>query len=190
MLDKNVLLVAGHGGSDPGAAYGKFIEKTLNLDVTLKIGAILERHGVKVFYSRKTDKDFALNDIVPLAIKVNAFIVMSVHHNAGGGHGWDTLEEVDDIRSSVLMQYLGQEFTKVGMPRHAVIKKWNDAHTDNWHAALRDGKANRLIMGIGEYAFLDSSDNKKLDTDAELKVEAECYAKAILKYLGITYKAA
>lgn len=184
----SVLLVAGHGGDDPGAVHGRFVEKDLNLTVALKTGKILTAHGVKVNYTRKSDKNFGLNEIVPMARKNGNTIIMSIHHNAGGGRGWDTLEEVDDPRSSTLMKYLGEEFTKAGIKRHSVIKKWNDSHTDNWHGALRDGKANDLIMGIGEFGFVDSGDNKTFDTDGELEIQAKCYAKAILRMLKIEYK--
>ncbi|MHB1485359.1 MAG: N-acetylmuramoyl-L-alanine amidase [Saccharofermentanales bacterium] len=54
-----VILDPGHGGSDPGAiqqSNGSYVyEKTINLQVSLKIGDILAKYGADVIYTRKTD---------------------------------------------------------------------------------------------------------------------------------------
>ena len=55
--DKIIILDAGHGGEDPGAvADGGIYEKDLNLQITLKIGRILEEKGYIVVYTRTDDK--------------------------------------------------------------------------------------------------------------------------------------
>ena len=53
-----VVLDAGHGGKFPGAHYGGVYEKDLTLKVVLKVGKLIEQGmpGVKVVYTRKTDK--------------------------------------------------------------------------------------------------------------------------------------
>ena len=57
--DGNFVLVIdpGHGGKDPGAVNGKNQEKTINLNVALKMGKLIEDNckNVKVIYTRKTD---------------------------------------------------------------------------------------------------------------------------------------
>ena len=53
-----VVIDAGHGGKFPGAHYGNVYEKDLTLKVALKLGKLIEEGmpGVKVVYTRKTDK--------------------------------------------------------------------------------------------------------------------------------------
>ena len=53
-----VVIDPGHGGNDPGAHYGGTSEKDLTLKVALKLGKMIEEGmpGVKVVYTRKTDK--------------------------------------------------------------------------------------------------------------------------------------
>lgn len=59
-LDKNtptIILDAGHGGEDGGAiGLDGTIEKTLNLEISLKIQDLLEASGYKVIMTRENDK--------------------------------------------------------------------------------------------------------------------------------------
>jgi len=52
-----VVIDAGHGGHDAGAVGAIAREKDINLSVTLKLGALIEKNfkDVKVVYTRKTD---------------------------------------------------------------------------------------------------------------------------------------
>ena len=59
---KVVVIDAGHGGSRyPGASYGGYAEKDINLQVALKLGALIEKNlpEVKVVYTRTVDKMFS-----------------------------------------------------------------------------------------------------------------------------------
>ena len=77
-----VVLDAGHGGKDYGAVYHGFIEKNIALDVTLKVGKLLERDGgVQVIYTRKTDVFIELKDRPDIANKADANLFVSIHCN-------------------------------------------------------------------------------------------------------------
>lgn len=53
---QKVILDAGHGGEDSGAlSNGGVAEKTLNLSVTMRLGAMLEAAGIEVIYTRTGD---------------------------------------------------------------------------------------------------------------------------------------
>ena len=92
---KVIVLDAGHGGKDPGCL-GKFssIEKQVNLDIVLKLGELIKKNmpGVKVVYTRNTDKFVELHDRAALANKNNADLFISIHANSGpdGMHGTET----------------------------------------------------------------------------------------------------
>ncbi|MFK5857204.1 MAG: N-acetylmuramoyl-L-alanine amidase [Bacteroidota bacterium] len=81
---KTVVIDAGHGGKDPGAS-GKYSkEKDIALSVALKTGGYIEKNfpGVKVIYTRKTDKFIPLHKRGDIANKNNADIFISIHCNA------------------------------------------------------------------------------------------------------------
>jgi len=75
-----VVLDAGHGGKDPGNRGNGFFEKDIVLDVTLQVGALLEKQsGIQVVYTRKKDVFIELYDRGPIANKIDADIFVSIH---------------------------------------------------------------------------------------------------------------
>lgn len=100
---KVVVIDAGHGGKFPGAHYGGVYEKDLTLKVALKLGKLIEdgMPGVKVVYTRKTDKtlgaDLAadLQARADIANKAEGDLFISIHANAAprapGVRGVETL---------------------------------------------------------------------------------------------------
>ncbi len=79
---RTVVLDAGHGGKDGGAAwYGK-VEKRLCLDVALRVESILKRRGLQVVMTRRTDRYVELADRARLANRYRSAIFVSVHFNA------------------------------------------------------------------------------------------------------------
>jgi N-acetylmuramoyl-L-alanine amidase len=78
-----VILDAGHGGKDPGAAKNGCIEKHIALDVVLKIGKILESYpDFNVKYTRSTDVFIPLRDRAKIANDFEADLFVSVHCNS------------------------------------------------------------------------------------------------------------
>lgn len=84
--DGNFVIVIdpGHGGKDPGAMSGKNTEKSINLNVALKMGQLIEKNcrKVKVIYTRKTDVFIELNRRGEIANKANADLFVSIHTNS------------------------------------------------------------------------------------------------------------
>ena len=88
---KVVVIDAGHGGSRfPGAGYGGVAEKDINLQVALKLGALIEKNlpNVKVVYTRTVDKMFSsvlsedLQARADIAHRNNGDLFISIHSNA------------------------------------------------------------------------------------------------------------
>ena len=79
-----LVIDPGHGGKDPGAVNGKNQEKTINLNVALKMGKLIEENckDVKVIYTRKTDVFVELYKRADIANKANADMFISVHTNS------------------------------------------------------------------------------------------------------------
>ena len=88
---KVIVIDAGHGGSRfPGAGYNGIAEKDINLQVALKLGALIEKQlpGVKVVYTRTIDKMFSsvlsedLQARADIAHRNNGDLFISIHSNA------------------------------------------------------------------------------------------------------------
>lgn len=86
-----VVIDAGHGGPKfPGARYNGICEKDINLQVALKLGALIERNmpDVKVVYTRKVEKQFSsvltddLQARADIANKADGDLFISIHSNA------------------------------------------------------------------------------------------------------------
>lgn len=79
-----VVLDAGHGGHDPGAMGSFAREKDINLDVTLKLGQLIEKNfnEVKVVFTRKTDKYLTLQERADIVNNNHADLFICIHTNA------------------------------------------------------------------------------------------------------------
>ena len=85
-----IILDAGHGEWDPGCMRGGVREKDITLKVVLRLGKMIEREmpGVKVCYTRKTDKALGpdkrtdLRARAKLANDMKGDLMLSVHVNA------------------------------------------------------------------------------------------------------------
>ena len=79
-----VVIDAGHGGHDPGAIGKISKEKTINLNVALKLGNLIKRNcdDVKVVYTRSRDVFIPLDRRAEIANNAKADLFISVHTNA------------------------------------------------------------------------------------------------------------
>lgn len=86
---KTVVIDPGHGGYDAGSiGINGTIEKNITLSISLKLGAILEKKGFNVVYTRESDnvtwpsdnkKDLAARAVI--ANEASADIFISIHLN-------------------------------------------------------------------------------------------------------------
>jgi len=100
--DFKIVLDPGHGGRDPGAIGPTGLyEKTVNLDIALRLAAKLRAKGVAVTLTRDRDMHLGathsqdLNARVAIANRVSPDLFMSIHANA----------EVSRSRSGALSLY-------------------------------------------------------------------------------------
>ncbi len=78
-----VVIDAGHGGKDFGAAVGNAREKDIVLDISLKLGELIKASnpGIKVIYTRTTDVFVPLIERAKIANKNEADLFISIHVN-------------------------------------------------------------------------------------------------------------
>ena len=81
-----VVIDAGHGGRDPGAVGSFLREKTVNLSVALKLGALITANhkDVNVIYTRKTDVLVSIDERADIANRNKADLFISIHTNSVG----------------------------------------------------------------------------------------------------------
>lgn len=83
LKDKIIALDPGHGGTEQGSVGpGLIPEKQINLEISKRLGKILEQQGAKVIYTRTTDCDVELYDRPQIAAGQHADILISMHNNA------------------------------------------------------------------------------------------------------------
>ncbi len=83
-----IVIDAGHGGSDHGAAASldnkEIFEKNIALDISRHSHALLKKDGFKVFLTRNSDKNISLFERSAYAHKCKADLFVSIHVNAAG----------------------------------------------------------------------------------------------------------
>ncbi len=174
-----VFLSAGHGGSDPGAvAYG-MKEKDINLQILLACNEVLARHGVDTVVSRTDDENDPVAQEVKEANASGANIAVSFHTNAGKGNGSESYYYPTDGNGKRLAQ-LCEKYTQAVGQNSRGVKSGKSLYFIN---------STKMTAVLCECAFIDNdTDNNLIDTAEKQKAFGVAYAKAILEYLGITYK--
>ena len=90
-----VFIAIGHGGSDPGAVYGGWVEKHINQNIAMLMEADLRRHGVQVRLSRYVDEEDRLVDEIAECNEYEPDFAVEIHTNAGGGTGFEVYYQME-----------------------------------------------------------------------------------------------
>ncbi len=112
-----VVLDAGHGGKDPGSQ-GKYgtKEKDVVLDITKRIGKLLERSGIKVVYTRDEDVFIPLIERTKIANDANGKLFVSVHANSNKNR------KIQGFETYLLRPGKSEDAIEVASRENAVIK--------------------------------------------------------------------
>lgn len=156
---KKIIIDPGHGGSDTGATYKGFFEKTYNLTIALLVKAALEsKYEVETVMTRSSDKTVSLKERTDFANATGADFYLSIHNNAAGGRGFE---------SFIYNKPVPAETVRLQNVIHnaisgSVLKKYNipdrGKKRANFHV-LRETKMNALLI---EVLFVDNDADLKL----------------------------
>ena len=128
-----VVLDAGHGGKDPGAI-GKYgvQEKDVVLDITKRTGRLLEKSGIKVFYTRDEDVFVPLLERTKMANESNGKLFVSIHANANKNR------KIQGFETFLLRPGKSEDAIEVASRENSVIKleEFTDKYADLTGEAL------------------------------------------------------
>lgn len=179
VMSRKVFLSAGHGGKGSGAVAFGMKEKDVNLITLLACQMILERHGVNVVCSRTQDEDDDVYEEVKEANASGCEIAVSFHANAGGGDGFEAFCYSTSTKGKKLAQLCEKYVKELGQNSRGVKSG------DHLYFVRKTNMTAVLV----ESFFMDNEKDKVIgDTVEEQRAFGVAYAKAILEYLGISYK--
>ena len=183
-----IYIAAGHGGSDPGAVSGKYIEKALTLKTALACQNYLRNYECETVMARTTDKSCTVAHKMEEVEKKRPSLVLEIHYNAGGGEGCEVYYWHTHAPSKSLAQKVLAEMVKLGQKSRGI--KESKAGTSYNFGMCRQAATTGIPSILGEYAFVDNAkDQAKINSDAKLRAVGEAYAKAAVSYLGLKKKA-
>lgn len=182
-----VVIDPGHGGSDSGAVGPTGIyEKTINLAVALKTGAILKSKGIDVVYTRSTDvlpwgnigESGDLKARVAIANSSNADYFISIHSNSAeslNAYGTETYSYTSNGDGAKLAQMIQSELVKSLSSYDRGVK------TANFYVI----KNTDMPAALAELGFISNANEEKLLNSSDYQNKAaQAISSGILKMYG------
>jgi N-acetylmuramoyl-L-alanine amidase len=188
--DMRVVLDPGHGGNQSGAVgYRQTLEKSINLDVMLRVAKLLRQEKVSVFLTRDKDVRLELSERTIYASSVNADIFVSVHCNSSGkrNSGAGTQTYFTHEWSAILAGVMHEELNKslnlkdsgIHLMHFYVTRKTTMpsvllelAYINNYREeallltpGFRQSAAEGIVNGIKKYAAKDDWKMRRLVID-------------------------
>lgn len=126
LLGKVVYIDPGHGGTDPGALYNDLYEADLNLQISLKLEAELEKNGAIVYLTRYGDYDLSVKNAINrkrsdlsrranIINASNADIYLSIHLNSDISSTWQGAQAFYDKvneKNEIIAKIMQEQFKK------------------------------------------------------------------------------
>ena len=185
-MTKTIYIDPRHGGTDPGAVSGSFIESEVNLKAALAARDYLAAYDCEVILSRTGSTNTKVSDTTAKAKKAGAAAAVAIHHNAGGGDGCEAFYWHTDPRAKELAGEIIKQFKLLGQNSRGVKASSEKAYN---FGVCRINAQNGIPAVLGEFAFLDNAaDRQAVDSDEKIKAEGEAYAKALVNSLKLEKK--
>lgn len=186
-----IMFDPGHGGSDSGAAANGILEKDINWKAACEVHDLLVAHGITVSLTRNEDELPSLQDRANRASAWGADLLISVHHNAGGGHGYEIYKSIKGALDDTLADILANEYQKAGQVAHGdgiFTKQLDDG--DDYYGVLRYSAELGVPAIISEYCYIDSDDVAHVNNDDGIHNEAVAIAKAVCTLCEVEWEIA
>ncbi|MCM3112003.1 N-acetylmuramoyl-L-alanine amidase [Lederbergia lenta] len=176
-IGKVVIIDPGHGGSDSGALGIGLVEKTLNLDISIRAKKLLESAGFTVIMTRTTDVFISLQERARIANTSNADIFISIHGNSfnANAKGVETFwyGKYEKAKSIQLATALQKNVVNITQSDDRSVKE------GNFHV-IRETKIPSALLEVG---FVDNPiDAAKLRQNSYKQLLAEGILSGTLEY--------
>ncbi|MGG7143024.1 N-acetylmuramoyl-L-alanine amidase family protein [Clostridium nigeriense] len=190
--DKIIVCIdPGHGDWDTGAkGLSGSLEKDIVLDISLKLGKILEENEIKVIYTRTNDllpwvetANDSLKERIRISEIFKADLFISIHCNSNlddkDSKGAETWYKNNDENSKKLAQTIQNSLKELNYTEDRGLKTYESK--DDALAVL---ELNKNIPVLLELGFLSNSyDEKYLKSDSGQESVAKALSKSILQYV-------
>lgn len=175
MVEK-IVLDAGHGGRNPGAAYQGRRESDDALRLAVAVGNILEENGYDVIYTRTTDATQSVGQKAAIANEEGADLFISIHRNAsdypGQYNGVQTLIYDDSGFKKEMAENINANLEALGFRNAGVDIRPN-------LVVLNSTRMPALLVEAG---FIDSDKDNQL-FDSCFQAMAQAIADGIMETL-------
>ncbi len=156
-LSLNTIVIdAGHGGHDPGCiSHGKDVyEKDICLKIAKKLGAKLKDSmpGIKVIYTRTTDRFVPLWQRAAIANTNNADLFISVHCNA---HKESALHGTETYVMGLNMSQGNLEVSK--RENNAIVLEEDYKENEEYNGFDPDSEEGHIILSLYQNAYRSQS---------------------------------
>lgn len=172
-----VVIDAGHGGSDVGAEYNGRYEKDDNLDVALLVAEKLEEKGVDVALTRNDDVFVSLEKRCRIANRKQADLFVSLHRNsAEGAKGVEIWVSSDEPEKDMgLAENILKNLDKAGISQNRGVKSGYARGDGNYYVNSHTHMPSCLV----ELGFINSEEDNAL-FDQNVDSYAQAIADAII----------
>lgn len=181
-----IMIDPGHGGTDPGASFRGDLEKDFNLTIALKVRNHLQaNYEGTIVLTRDKDQTMSLNERTNLANSTNADFFLSIHHNAGGGSGFESYIFNGTVPQQTIdhQNIIHEEIMKTIQAKYNIRDRGKKRA--NFHV-LRETKMDALLL---EILFVDNSnDLALLNNPSFIEDVAKGIAVGVAKALSLPEK--
>ncbi|MCA1962638.1 MAG: N-acetylmuramoyl-L-alanine amidase [Prosthecobacter sp.] len=170
-----VILDAGHGDHDRGAAIGYVYEKHLTLDTARRVQELLKKAGLKVVMTRSTDVFIPLRDRSATGNRYGNAIFVSIHYNYSRNRDGAGVES---------FYYHSSSYTLAGYIQAYLLKRTSLVNRGVKHASfhvIRETTRNPAVLI--ECGFISNADERARMMTGEFRNRiAEGIAQGIVAY--------
>lgn len=171
-----VVIDAGHGGNDPGCNGGLSKEKDVTLAIALKLGKLIEDSlkGVKVIYTRKSDKFIELSERSNIANKNNADLFISIHCNANDN------KTASGTETYVMGLHKKEDQLQVSKRENSVIKLEKDYKNNKSYGGF-DPNSNEafIIFSLIQNAYMAKSSTFASHVESEFQKNTKLKSRGV-----------
>lgn len=184
----NLLIIAGHGGTDPGAVNGAYKEAAFNLRMAgeLEDAIKAQTDQIKVYRNRITDKFVSIYDNAKIAVYNNIEKSFSIHCNSSNnasGHGAECFYYGDSAKGKTLATSICNAVATAGLTSY---NRGAKANYDFIEIINTGANCESLLF---ETAFISNAyDLANLKDPGWSKKVMGVIAKEIIKSYGLTPK--